>query len=258
MIFSVGSFDFHLYGIIISLGILIGFFLTRKRAKLFKIPVNQVEDIYLFLIPTCLVGARAYHVLHQWSYYSRHLGEIIAIWQGGLGIYGAIIGGIIALYIYSRIKKQSFLAFFDLLAPSILLSQAIGRLGNFFNQEAFGPPTNLPWKIYISPEKRPVFWQNYDFFHPLFLYESLLILIGFFILLRFARPATKGLALGGYLVIYGNIRLLTEIGRIDTWQVSGLKVAQILSIFSIIGGTYLIRRLSKTTHVIPDLQSSSF
>lgn len=237
----------HFYGITIALAILASFLLAKKRAKLFKIPSEEVENIYLLLIPFCLFGARIYHIFHQWQYYSSNPKEIIVVWQGGLGIYGAIIGGIIALFIYSKVKGLSFLTIFDFLSPSIALTQAIGRLANFFNQEVFGPPTNLSWKVYISLENRPFFWQQYSYFHPLFLYESLFMLFGCLLLLFLGSkfPKREGLISGAYFILYGSVRFLTEFGRFDTWQISGFKLAQILSIFSVIGGTYLIRRSFK-------------
>lgn len=237
----------HFYGITIALAVLLGFLLAKKRARFFKIPSVEVENIYLLLIPFCLLGARIYHIFHQWQYYLNNPKEIIALWQGGLGIYGAIIAGIIVLFGYSKIRKFSFLTIFDFLSPSIALTQALGRLANFFNQEVFGPPTNLPWKVYISPENRPFFWQQYSYFQPLFFYESLFMFFGclFLLLLGSKLPKKEGLISGAYFILYGSVRFLTEFGRFDTWQISGFKLAQILSIFSVIGGTYLIRRSFK-------------
>lgn len=243
---------FHLYGTIIALAILAGFLVVKRRAKVYKIPSEEIENIYLLLIPSCVLGARVYHVLHWWPYYSQNSKEIIALWQGGLGIYGAIIAGLITLWVYSEIKKTSLLTLLDLLFPSVALTQAIGRLANFFNQEAFGPPTNLSWKVYISSENRPFFWQQYSYFHPLFLYESFFMLFGFSVLLFLGSKyrEKKGLVTGVYLILYGTIRFLIEFGRFDTWQTSGIKIAQILSFLAIIAGVLFILR-AKSEEKLP-------
>jgi len=235
---------FHSYGIIIAFGVLAGFLLARKRSELYQISQQEIENVYLLLIPTCIFGARLYHLFHQWKYYSQNPKQIIAIWQGGLGIYGAIIIGLIALRVYTKIKKLCFLNLLDLLFPAVALTQAIGRWANFFNREAFGPPTNLPWKIYIPFENRPFSWREYAYFHPLFLYESLFMFLSFFLLLSLSNkfPKKRGLITDAYLVLYGSIRFLTEFGRLDTWQINGVKVAQVLSLLSISAGIFLLAK----------------
>jgi phosphatidylglycerol:prolipoprotein diacylglycerol transferase len=234
----------HLYGTIMAFGVLVSFLIAQKRAKKFKIAAQEVESLYLLLIPVCVLGARLYHVLHWWHYYAQNPPEILALWQGGLGVYGAITAGIIGLFIFAKIKRLSIWTLLDFLFPQAALIQVIGRFANFFNQEAFGPPTNLPWKIYIASGNRPLFWQQDSYFHPLFLYESLFMLLGFFVLLALSQkyPQQRGLVTGAYLILYGSIRFLTEFGRFDTWQISGVKVAQVLSILSVLIGTSIVLR----------------
>jgi len=240
--FTLGPLKLYPYGAIIALGVLAGFLVAERQAKVFKISLKEVENVYLLLIPSCVLGARLYHVFHQWGYYSQLPKEILAIWQGGLGVFGALVAGLFALGLWAKIKRLSFLTLTDLLSPSVALTQAIGRLANFFNQEVFGPPTRLPWGVYIPLEKRPIFWQKYSSFHPLFLYESLFLFLSFFLLLFLASkfPQKKGLTTGAYFVLYGVIRFLTEFGRFDTWEISGFKVAQILSLLSVFAGIFLV------------------
>ena len=164
----------------------------------------------------------------QW--YLTHPLDMINIRNGGLGIPGAIIGGAIALWIYCRNKKISFLTMADTLIPGVALAQAIGRWGNFFNQEVYGLPTNLPWKIYIDPAHRVPGYQNYDYFHPLFLYESLWNLLNMAVLLWVARRFEKWLRPGDiffmYMIMYSIGRFSLEFLRLDASQVGGINFNQ--------------------------------
>jgi len=240
---AIGPVNFYIYGGLMALGVLVGFLVARLRAKLYQVTNSTVESIFLILIPSSVLGARAYHVLHYKAYYFNHPGEIFLLWQGGLGVFGALIAGISALAIYAKIKHYSFWQLTDLLLPSAAILQAIGRIGNFFNQEAFGPPTDLPWKVYIDPSRRPSSWQNHTSFHPLFLYEFLAMLAVFLILLLLERKGQKiGFASGVYFLLFGTIRFLTEFARFDTWQIQGVKVAQVLSLVAILLGLILLLR----------------
>ncbi len=237
------SISFNFYGLFICLGIFLGYFLAKKRLLRFNLKEKDFETFLIFLIPVSIIGARIYHLLSWFSYYKLFPGEIFAIWKGGLGIYGAIIFGFLTIFIYSRAKKINLLKLLDFLAPSILLCQAIGRWGNFFNQEAFGPPTDLPWKFYVAPDLRPINFLNNSYFHPTFFYESLLCII-FLILLLYLEKKLKpktGFSTGFYFLSYGLIRFFTEFLRFDTWQIQGIKVAQVISVAFIFIGIYLIR-----------------
>lgn len=237
------SISFNFYGLFICLGILLGYFLAKKRLLKFSIKEKDFETLLIILISTSIVGARIYHLLSWFSYYKLFPNEIFAIWKGGLGIYGSIIFGYLTIFFYSRVKKISLLKLLDFFAPSVLLCQAIGRWGNFFNQEAFGPPTDLPWKFYVVPDLRPINFLNNSYFHPTFFYESLLCLI-FLILLLYLEKKLKpkiGFSSGFYLISYGLIRFFTEILRFDTWQIQGIKIAQVISVMFIIIGVCLTR-----------------
>jgi len=176
---------FHPYGLLISLGLLAGLAVAWWRKKVYGITQNDLENLFILTVPLGIIGARIYHVLDKWSYYSQNPGQIFAVWNGGLGIYGGVLGGLVGLGIFLRIKnfKLKILNLLDFLMPSLAIGQAIGRWGNFFNHEVFGPPTTLPWGWYIPANLRPEMWKNYSFFQPTFAYESLWVLIGFFILL---------------------------------------------------------------------------
>ena len=160
---------------------------------------------------------------------------MLNIRNGGLGIPGAVIGGAIALWIYCRKKKISFLTWADIIAPGVALAQAIGRWGNFFNQELYGKPTNLPWKIYIDPQHRVSGYQDYEYFHPLFLYESLWNLINMAILLWAARRFEKWLKPGDlflfYMIMYSIGRFSLDFLRLDASQVGGINFNQTFVIF---------------------------
>lgn len=228
---DIGPFAFHLYGAVIGIAIFIGWFVSKKRAKLYKIPVNIFED-YLLILPltSSLIGARAYHVADYWHVYNQNPISILYIQNGGLGIWGALIGAVIGLSIYCKIRKLDLLKVLDLCAPALVLGQAIGRIGNYINQEGFGPPTNLPWKVYIEPLNRPLNFLSDEYFHPTFFYEAILNLLSFFILIIIAKKQKKpGQVFSVYLILYALSRFVTEHFRIDTWIIQDLKVSYLFS-----------------------------
>lgn len=244
LLLSFGSVTIYLYGVLVALGGVLGYFIARKRVKKFNLSEELIDGLFLILIPSAVIGARIYHILDWFSYYRLFPKEIFYLWQGGLGIYGAIIAGVIGVFTFSKIKKIHFLSILDLLAPSILIAQAIGRIGNLFNLEAFGPPTNLPWKIYVPPDKRPINFLDQSYFHPTFFYEAVLCFLAILIILYFEHrfKPKKGFSFGFYLFAYGLIRFFTEFLRFDTWVVFGVKMAQILSFVFVLLGIHLMRR----------------
>ena len=160
--------------------------------------------------------------------------------KGGLGIFGGILGGIIGLWFYSRKRKERFFLLLDVMAIGLPIGQMIGRWGNFFNQELYGLPSNLPWSIYIKPENRLIEVMNFERFQPLFLYESLWSLVGFlglwWLIWREKLEVGKGGVLMAYLGWYGLGRFWLEFLRLDAWQISGVNVAQVISL-SLVGLT---------------------
>lgn len=254
---KIGGLVFHLYGLLIALGVLAGFWSAGKMRK--KLSENRAwlrsvevwDGLWWVLIPA-VVGARIYHVIDLWDYYRKNLTLIPAVWTGGLGIFGAIIGGLVGLWFFTRLRQFSFLTMLDLVGFGLPVGQAIGRWGNFFNQELYGRPTDLPWGIAIDLENRLVGFKEFTYFHPLFLYESLWSLLVFGILVLIWRVKGNKLISGTYFSIYlvlsGVGRFWLEGLRIQAWEIAGIRVAQIMSIsFIIIGSWFLVRNKLKSS-----------
>lgn len=241
---SIGPFTLHTYGLIIAISIYLGWFLAKRRAPLYKIPPSLLDEPIL-LVPLLLsiVGARLYHVLDYWDFYVQNPKSIINISGGGLGIWGALAGAFIGFWIVAKVKKINLLSLLDLSAPSLLLGQAIGRIGNYINQEGFGPPTNLPWSVYISPENRPAQFLSSTHFHPTFFYEAILDLIFFIILINLSKLSkVKGRTFALYIILYSIGRFAVEFLRTDTWVIGSYKIAHILSFFTILVGILILFR----------------
>ena len=238
---EIGPLSFHLYGLIIAFAIFCGWYLAKKRAKIYRIP-QKIFDDPILLIPLALsiIGARAYHVLDYWSYYSQNLIAVFYLANGGLGIWGGILGMLLGFLIVAKVKNLDLLKILDLAAPSDILGQAIGRFGNYVNQEGFGPPTNLPWGVFIDPQNRPTQYLLYTRFHPTFFYEVFLNLIFFILLLYLAgKLKVKGQIFALYLVFYSVARFITEFWRIDTWVIDGIKISYLFSVCAFIFGVML-------------------
>lgn len=226
--FQIGPIRVAWYGIFIAVGVLAAVLVAAWEAKKRNESFDHLVNMLILILPLGIIGARLYHVIDQWSeIYSKDPSLIIG--GMGLGIFGAVIGGIIGLIIYTKWKNLSTLRWLDICAPGVLLAQAIGRWGNYFNQELFGYPTNLPWAIYISPENRIEGYINYEYFHPLFLYESVLNIIGFLLLIFVSRKYGKRLLDGEifalYVVYYGIVRFILEQFKIDVWKIGGFPTA---------------------------------
>ena len=210
----------HYYGLIIAFAIIVSLFLLKYLVK--KSDKNLdfaiIYDISPFLILVSILSARVYYVLINWSFYSQHLVDTFKLSQGGLSIHGTLLGGLLFLVLFLKHKKVNILNYCDVFACVLPLGQAIGRLGNYFNQEAFGLPCNYPWCMYIAPEHRPLTYYNSQYFHPTFLYELLLNLIIFLILnyiyLKFPK-LKSGTILALYFILYSIVRIFVEFLRID-------------------------------------------
>lgn len=232
------------YGLIIFLAIIgslyvVKLFVNKKDAEIFW-------ELALYTLLCGLIGARLYHVLNFFSYYIANPLKIFEIWGGGLGIWGAFLGGALGATLYLKHKKQNIPYWLDLISVSLPLAQAVGRWGNFFNQEIFGLPTNLPWGIYIKPENRLQGFRTFATFHPLFLYESLLDLFLFCILFslykRYKDRVDNGVFTAIYLGSYSTIRFFLEYLRINPWKVAGLNVSQCISILVLAFSIVFIRK----------------
>lgn len=252
--FPIGPIFIRFYGIILMLGALAGAWLATQEAKRRGYEPEIVWDLLTYLLIGGIIGARIWHILTPppssgitASWYLTHPLDALAIWKGGLGIPGAIIGGAIVLYFYTRRHKLNFAEWADIASPSLALGQAIGRWGNFFNQELYGAPTNLPWKIFIDPAHRLAGYLDVEYYHPLFLYESVWNFGNMFLLLwisrRFADRLKNGDIFLMYLVIYPVGRFLLDFLRLDASMVSGININQtVMAIVAVCAGTALYLR----------------
>lgn len=237
---NIGPLTIRWYGLLIATAVLIGVSLSQYLASRRHVNPELLGDLAIWLVVGAIPAARLYYVLFEWSQYAQNPGKIIAIWEGGIAIHGAILGGTIATLIFARIKKISFWQLTDIVAPSLILGQAIGRWGNFFNSEAFGSPTDLPWKLFIPLERRPPGYENFAYFHPTFLYESVWNLIVFGLLLTLFFRGLKGkprLKTGTiflvYLVAYSLGRFWIEGLRTDSLMLGPIRMAQVVSLVGI-------------------------
>ncbi len=241
--FAVGPLYIRFYGIILMLGALAGGFLATREVKRRGYDPEVVWDLLVYLIIGGVIGARLWHIFtpppssiaqgFTTEYYLTHPLDALAIWKGGLGIPGTIIGGLIALYFYTRkYKTISFIEWVDIAAPSLALGQAIGRWGNFFNQELYGAPTDLPWKIHIDPAHRLAGFENASYYHPLFAYESVWNLLNVLFLMWITRQYEDRLKKGDvflvYLIFYPVGRFFLDFLRLDASKVFSININQTL------------------------------
>jgi phosphatidylglycerol---prolipoprotein diacylglyceryl transferase len=240
ILFKLGPITIRWYGLLIATAVLIGVTLSQYLAKRRNVNPDLISDLSIWLVIGAIPAARIYYVLFQWGEYAKHPERIFAIWQGGIAIHGAILGGTLAALIFTKIKQISFWQMADLVAPSLILGQAIGRWGNFFNSEAFGSPTNLPWRLYIPPERRPLDFANVAYYHPTFLYESLwdlgvfALLITLFFRSLQNKPRLKvGTLFLTYLPAYSLGRFWIEGLRTDSLMLGPLRIAQVISLIGI-------------------------
>ncbi|MEG1415832.1 MAG: prolipoprotein diacylglyceryl transferase [Clostridium sp.] len=233
--FSLFGLDVRWYGVIISTGMVLGILVAMYTSKVRRVNFDNILDGLIIAIPAGIIGARLYYVLFNLPYYIDNPSEIINIREGGLAIHGGIIFGLLAAYIYTRIKKLDMLKLLDVCAPSIILAQAIGRWGNFFNMEAHGGEVS---REFIS--KFPEFIQRGMFidgtyYHPTFLYESIWNLLVFSLLIYMIyRVKTKGVIFFTYFGLYSVGRFFIEGLRTDSLMVMGLRTAQIVSLIGIV------------------------
>ncbi len=234
----------HAYGLMIAIGVLAAAELSARRWKAREGDPNDMWTVALWAVPAGLIGARLYHVITDWQLYfpDDPLGAL-AIWNGGLGIPGGIVAGVgVGLYVGHR-RGMRLSSALDAVAPALPLAQAIGRLGNWFNQEVFGRPTDLPWGLEIAPQHRPAEYRGYEAFHPTFLYEGLwnLALMAFLIFLDRRRVVRPGNIFVLYVGGYGLGRLWVEALRSDTANtILGLRVNIWTSLAAVVGAAVVL------------------
>lgn len=241
---DLGFIQIYWYSITMFLGVLFGIIVAYIEIKRKKIDVTKFENMAFYAILFGFIGARIYYVLFNLNYYLSDPIEIIKVWNGGLAIHGGIIGAVLAMYIYCRKNKLNIYEMLDICAPAILIGQIIGRWGNFFNSEAHGAVVT---RSFLESLHLPNFiingmYINGSYYHPTFLYESLLNLICFIILmiLRRNKKIRLGVIVGIYLMWYGVIRFFIESLRTDALMLGSLRMAQVISIVLFIIGLTLI------------------
>jgi phosphatidylglycerol---prolipoprotein diacylglyceryl transferase len=245
--FSIGPLTIYWYGIMYAVGLLAVYLLLTRLARRAGRDPDLVGNGMIVVAVAALIGGRLYHVIDQWERYQGDLLSIVLPPYSGLGVFGGIVSGTIAAAVYVRIKRQPFWTWADIVAPGLFLMQAIGRWGNFFNQELYGPPTGLPWGIPIDCAHRiaqyacgPAYPEATTRFHPLFLYESISGFLGMafliFIGVRLAHRLRPGDLLLIFFIWYGVVRMGVETLRQDPWTVLGVPTAIIVSAIFIAGG----------------------
>jgi len=234
--FEIFGIGIRWYGIFMATAICLGSIIVIKGSKRLGYEENDIIDLLLWAVPSGVIGARLYYVAFEWQQYQGDIMKIINIRNGGMAIHGAIIGGVIAGYLFCKRRKIDFWKLLDLAAPAIILGQAIGRWGNYVNQEAHGGPTDLPWGIMVDGVK----------VHPTFLYESIWNVLVFGFLLFFSKKKkSNGEVFGMYMIGYSIGRFFIEGLRTDSLMFLGLRMAQMISLALIVLGVVLIRNRRK-------------
>jgi phosphatidylglycerol:prolipoprotein diacylglycerol transferase len=244
VLLKIGPVEIRYYGLMYVIGIIVGIILMRREVERKKVNMTK-DDVISYAFWTIIggiLGARLYYVIFMWkAYYVDNPVEIFAIWHGGLAIHGGIIGGVLFVLVYSKVKKVAFLDLLDMTAPLLAIGQAFGRFGNFMNGDAHGIQTDLPWGIVFPPGSIAGDEFPGQALHPVMLYELALNLVSFFILWRLRKiNHRKGFVFALYLLNYGVIRFFVSFLRADSLMLGKLRGAQILSILFIAGSLLFI------------------
>ena len=253
ILIDLGIIQIYWYSVIILAAILIGSAIFLKAAKKEGYNEEFLTNTLFYMVIFSIVGARLYYVIFNIGYYAKNPFEIIAVWNGGLAIHGGIIGGSLCLLYNARKNKKSFLRLTDLLAPSLILGQAIGRWGNFFNSEAHGPEVARTVLENMHIPKFIINGMNIDgvYYHPTFFYESIWCLLGFILLLVLKKKTKlrRGGLTGIYFIWYSVARFFIEGLRTDSLMLGSFKIAQVISVILFMLGLYLLFRKKKDTRL---------
>jgi len=252
---EIGPITIYWYGVIIGTGLVLGWILASKESLKQGLEKDVLADLLLWSIPIAIISARLYYVLFKLDYYLENPEEIVAIWQGGIAIHGALIGAIVTAVIFTKKKRISFWKVADIVAPSIILGQAIGRWGNFMNQEAHGTEVT---RSFLENLRLPEFiinqmYINGTYYHPTFLYESIWNLTGFFLLLLLRKlPLRSGELFLSYIIWYSIGRFFVEGLRTDSLMLSEtLRIAQVVSLsLGCLAILMILYRRKKSGHAV--------
>lgn len=241
ILFRIGSITIRYYGLMYVIAITLGFVLLTREVRRRRLSTGLGEkqrlmttddllDLLLWTVPAAIIGARIYYVAFQWGYYGAHPLDIIKIWQGGLAIHGGVIGGALAVYLYSRTKYVSFWGLTDSLVPSLILGQAIGRIGNLMNGDAYGLPTKLPWGIHFPANSPAGMAYPGQATHPSMIYEMILDAAIFSYLWRIRkRGYREGFSTAMYFILYSIARSIVSFTRGDSLWLGPIRAAHVIS-----------------------------
>ena len=259
------------YGIIIMSGVVAAVYLARSQARKWGEDPELIWDMFAWVLIAGVIGARLWHIFTpspslvaagiDTRYYLTHPLDAIAVWRGGVGIPGAVIGGGLALWYFPRRRNINFGRWADIIAPGLILAQAIGRWGNFINQELYGAPTDLPWAIYIEPAFRLPGFEQFAFYHPTFFYESAWNLINLGILLWFASRFRRWIKAGDvflvYMILYPITRFTLEFLRLDSSEVAGVNANQwFVAAVALVAVLLLIWRHRSSGHSVEPMETA--
>jgi prolipoprotein diacylglyceryl transferase len=251
-VIDVGPLPLHAYGLLLAIGVLVAAWIAERRWVARGFDGKTFNDMAIWIVVGGVVGARVYHVISDYQLFTDDWLRAFQIWKGGLSIWGVLAGGVIAVIVMTRIKHVETLPLMDCIAPGLLAAQGIGRWGNYFNQELFGGPTDLPWGLEISPANRPAGYLDVATFHPTFLYESLycLFLLGVILAVERRFRLRKGQMFALYLATYTFGRFFFEHLRVDPAnEIAGIRinswVSAIVCVLSVAWFVWLGRRGSE-------------
>ena len=242
---EIGPLSIHFYGLTLLVAIAAAVAISGIRWTRRGGDWDLIFRVAVWGVASGIVGARLYHVALQWDAFRRAPWRILAVWEGGVAIFGGVIGGVALVVAYTWWKRLPLGRYLDLIAPSLILGQAIGRWGNFFNEEAFGRPTDLSWGLYVSPARRPRGWEQFQSFHPTFLYESLADFGIFLALVLVFRPRCRsgpGRLFLVYLALYSLVRIPIEALRLDSEWLGPFRSAHVMAVLCLLVSVPLLVR----------------
>jgi prolipoprotein diacylglyceryl transferase len=265
---ELGPLTIHFYGILIGLGVVIAAIVTQKRYVRFGGKSDILDSVILWTVVIGFIGARIAYISTHTARFQGRWYAVFFIWEGGLALYGGLTAGALAAIYMTRKLDGDFVMFADAVAVGLPLAQAMGRFGNYFNQELFGTPTTLPWGLEIEAGRRPVEYAEFETFHPTFLYEAawnVLVTVPVILLLERRGKLAKGARFPVYMIVYGTIRFLTELLRTDTtFRLLGISRNGYVSIVAVVAGAVLLFRaqrrgvyydVDKSDHVLDTVES---